>query len=224
MPGVDKVVQLSMLGGKFILLIFFLIMALINGHKEYISTHPRKFVWDGIAIGGLSGLAFFIIGSMRKIPMSARFTLAFLSFLVFFVYSVLREMAGANAVTDPSKLTQGEAKQVKALKEPITYMFIIVAGLLFIAAIANRFTTANTSVFQPLSQLAIEAGILGLLTGVSEAVVAWNHDEDTKTIGLTTVFYFVMFFVLHFLLEYSGFYGHVFVPEVSGANVKNKTN
>jgi hypothetical protein len=57
-----------------------------------------------------------------------------------------------------------------------------------------------------------EGLVFAALAAVGEGAVAWNHEEDWAGIGLATGGNFVLFFVAHLLLQFGGFYDHVFGP------------
>jgi hypothetical protein len=205
--------------GKGALLVLLLAGAVTNGHKEYIEKNPRKFVWDSVAVGGLSAVAIVLIAMMRgRSDMWVQ--LAMISFLLFFFYNVVRELSGFNSITDPSKLTQGEAKQAKVLKWPT--VIIVMCGLIvmiFLAVKARVLLGPDSAPgasfitrWTPSGRLAGEAALLGLATAVGEVIVAKNHHESTDAqvaVGATN---FMMFAFGHMLLQWGGFYSHVFSP------------
>jgi hypothetical protein len=190
--------------GKFALLALLLILSFINGHKEYIAESPRKFMWDNFTVGLTSAIAISIIAAMRGradlIP-----SLAFISFLLFFVYNVFRELSGFNVITDPTKQTQGEAKQSKVLKLPM--LIIVVLSIVVVVGMAVKAKVAHPMGF---GRLAGEAAILAAFTAIGEMLVAKNHGEHTSAIVMTGGGNFIMFFLAHIVLQYGGFYNHVF--------------
>ena len=192
--------------GKGALLVLLLAGAVTNGHKEYIEKNPRKFVWDSVAVGGLSALAIVIIAMMRgRSDMWVQ--LAMISFLLFFFYNVVRELSGFNSLTDPEKLTQGEAKQAKVLKWPT---LVIVLGGAFLLS----FLAFQAKIPHPAGRgsLFAEAAILGLATAIGEVIVAKNHGESFDGQVFAGVSNFMMFAFGHMLLQWGGFYYHVFSP------------
>lgn len=190
--------------GKFALLALLLVLSFINGHKEYITENPRKFMWDNFAVGGFGAISIAIIASMRGRPDLIP-NLAFVSFLLFFVYNVFRELSGFNVITDPTKQTQGEAKQAKALKWP--FLAVVILCLIILPMMAFKAKVAHPLGF---GRLAVEAAILAVFTAAAEILVAKNHGEDGKAIAITGVGNFLLFFFFHILLQYGGFYNHVF--------------
>ena len=206
-PGSSTVFYNVIKYGKFALLTALLVFAFINGHKEYVAEHPRKFLWDSFLIGATSAAALSYVAHVRGrvdlIP-----NVAFFTFLVFFAYNVFRELSGFNAATmGDENLTQGEAAQKKTLSKPVSYLafgFIFVMVILAIAAQHGH--------PQCFGVLVKEGLVFAALAAIGEGAVAWNHEEDWAGIGLATGGNFVLFFVAHLLLQFGGFYDHVFGP------------
>jgi hypothetical protein len=191
--------------GKFILLAFLLILSFINGHKEYICENPRKFMWDSFSVGLMSALGISIIAFMRGrsdlIP-----NLSFIAFFLFFTYNVFREFSGLNASTDEKKLTQGESKQMQALKKPLMYTLIGTTVFLVLLAVIQH---QGINVGGP-KRLLQEAFIFGLCTAFGELVVAVNHKEPFITDIAMFFGNLFVFAIAHIVLQYGGFYSHVF--------------
>lgn len=192
--------------GKFAVLGGLLILAFINGHKEYVADNPRKFMWDSFLMGLTSALAVAYVAKTRGrtdlIP-----NLAFIAFFLFFAYNVVRELSGLNAAatTGDEKLSQGETLQARVLARPVYYTFLAVGGLMFLlAATAHR---GHPLGFKPL---VMEGLVFGGLAALGEAVIAWNHSETAPEIAQATGITFVLFFFAHLLLQFGGFYDHVF--------------
>jgi len=192
--------------GKFALLALLLIGGFVNGHKSYIQKNPRKFMWDSFAVGGLSAVAIVIIAMMRGRPDLA-VNLAFVSFFLFFAYNVFRELSGFNDVFEKDKLTQGEAKQARALKWPILGIFLAGSAILMYMAY-------KASVPHPTGRgsLFLEAAILGAFTAAAEMTVARNHGVHFDGILVGGIANFILFFVAHLVLQWGGFYSHLFNP------------
>ena len=202
MPETSTVFFTVIKYGKFALLTALLVLSFINGHKEYISANPRRFMWDNIAVGGTSALAIAVIAWMRGhtevIPSAA-----FLSFLLFFVYNVFRELSGFNAAAEgEEELTQWESKQMKLFGRPVGALVIGITGFMVVLAIAAH-------VWHPQGMVALikEAIVFGGFTALGEAVLAYNHGYDVKK---AAVMNFVLFFFGQIILQLGGFYDHIF--------------
>ena len=190
--------------GKFALLTLLLLFAFINGHKRYIEDNPRKFVWDSFLVGITSALGISAIAMMRGygdlIP-----NLAFIAFFLFFTYNVFRELSGFNSITSDEELTQNEAKQKRAFKIPALVFFLlaVVAGVT-IAAFAR---VGHPTGFVDLLK---EAAVFGFLTAIGEIIVAANHGEHASAIAVAGFGNFGLFFLAHIIMQWGGFYTHVF--------------
>ena len=190
--------------GKFALLTCLLLGAFINGHKKYIEDNPRKFMWDSFLVGITSALGISAIAAMRGyadlIP-----NLAFIAFFLFFTYNVFRELSGFNSLTNDEDLTQNEAKQKKALKLP--------AGIFFLLAVTAGITIAAFARVghpQGFGALLKEATVFGLLTALGEIIVAANHGEHGADVAIAGFGNFGLFFLAHIVMQWGGFYTHVF--------------
>lgn len=192
--------------GKFAVLGGLLILAFINGHKEYVADNPRKFMWDSFLMGLTSALAIAYVAKTRGrtdlIP-----NLAFIAFFLFFAYNVVRELSGLNAAATAGeeKLSQGETLQARVLARPLYYTFLTVGGLMFLLA-----ATAHRGHPMGFTPLVMEGLVFGGLAALGEAVIAMNHAETAPEIARATGLTFVFFFVAHLLLQFGGFYDHVF--------------
>jgi hypothetical protein len=168
-PKAEKIFKNTVIFGKFALLALLLTLSFINGHKEYISENPRKFMWDNFAVGATSAVAIAAISLIRGrkdlIP-----NLAFISFLLFFAYNVFREVSGFNAMLDPAKLSQSEGKQRKFLGLPL---FILMSVGVFVVLPVLAFMTKALPP-KGVWRLIGEATILGSFTAAAEIVVAKN--------------------------------------------------
>lgn len=203
-PSSDTMFYTVIKFGKFALLSALLILSFINGHKEYVATHPRKFMWDSFIVGATSAAGISIIASMRGfsdlIP-----NLAFISFFLFFTYNVFREFSGFNAIADDDKLTQGEAEQMRKLKKPLMIIAGVSALILIVLAVA-----AHHGHPTGVGSLLTEAFIFAFLTAIGEGIIAKNHEEHGDVIAMAVGGNFILFFMAHILLQYGGFYDHVF--------------
>jgi hypothetical protein len=189
--------------GKFALLTALLVLSFINGHKDYISENPRKFMWDCLAVGGTSAIGISIIAYMRG-RSDLIVNLAFITFFLFFTYNVLRELSGFNAITGGGALTQGESNETQALTKPIMTFGAGMAGFMVVLAFAAH-------VGHPSGMMALvkEACVLGLFTAIGEGVLAKNHSYP---LGPAIGGNFAMFFFAHIIMQFGGFYDHVFPP------------
>jgi hypothetical protein len=193
--------------GKFALLTALLILSFINGHKDYISENPRKFMWDNVAVGLTSAISFAVIAWMRgRTDLIAN--LAFMSFLIFFIYNVFRELSGFNAASSgDGKLTQGEQAEITVLTKPLMTIGAALVGFMAVLAIG-----AHVRHPQGFVALLKEAAVFGSMTAIGEAILARNHGSSVASAAGVN---FGMFFVLHIFLQLGGFYDHIFPPPLN---------
>ena len=189
--------------GKFALLTALLVLSFINGHKDYISENPRKFMWDCFSVGATSAIGISIIAYMRG-RSDLIVNLAFISFFLFFTYNVLREISGFNAVSGGSALTKGESQQKDLLTKPIMTFAAGLIGFMIVLALAARVGHP-----QGMTALIKEACVLGFFTALGEGVLAKNHEHPlVEAVGGN----FILFFLAHIVMQFGGFYDHVFPP------------
>ena len=190
--------------GKFALLTALLVLSFINGHKDYISENPRKFMWDCFAVAVTAALGISVVAYMRDQTQLVP-NLAFLSFFLFFTYNVFRELSGFNKISESTVgATQLEGKELGLFGTPVTGALIGLTGFMFVLALA-----AHVPHPQGFGALLKEAAVMGTFTAIGEGVLARNHGANVgKAVGLN----FVLFFLAHIFLQLGGFYDHVFPP------------
>ena len=190
------------ISGKFFLIAFFLVLSFINGYNTYICQNPNRFMWDSFTVGLTSALAIGFIAFMRGrkdlIP-----SLMFVSFFLFYVYNVLKEFSGLNAINEDDMLTDTEKQEKKILIWPavgiVAISFIVLGSLAFVAQVPY-----------PFRKLFIEGIVFAGLVALAEGVVSKNHNKSTEEIISTVSATFVLFFILNCILQYGGFYSKIF--------------
>ena len=191
--------------GKFALLAALLTMSFTNAHKDYINENPRKFLWDCLAVAGTSALAISIVAWMRgqsyRIP-----TVAFITFFLFFVYGVVREISGFNAAAggDKEDLTLRAQSLWNLLTKPVTAFMAGVAGFMIVLALF-----AHIPHPQGMFALVKESFIMAGMTALGEAVIAYNHGHAITNPAMLN---FIAFFIGNMVLQFGGFYDQVFPP------------
>jgi hypothetical protein len=201
---VEKIV----LGGKLCLVITLLIMSFVNGHKDYIEQHPRKFILDSVLTGFMSGIASVFLCYTRGRP-DLVFNSFLLTFLFFFFYSVCREMSGYFAFMGNGKLTQGEDKQKNILKVPMTILIGIVILVAISLVVINReqpeYSTGILSNYR--TPFFIELVVFSIIASSGDVTVAINHGENPRKAFIEGA---SLFGLTHIILQYGGFYNQIF--------------
>lgn len=190
--------------GKFSVLIFLMVLSFINGHNQYISKYPHRFVKDSCAVGMATALAVAIISVIRG-RSDTILNLGFTAFFLFFTFNVIRELSGSNTISRPELLSVQEKKQYKLLKWPV-----IGAVLLFFVLVTM--ISLRSAICHPMGAwiLALEAAVFAVLAAAAEGYVAKNHDESKTAIVRVIALNFVLVTGIHFVLQWGGFYEQVF--------------
>ena len=81
------------LAGKGGLILTLMVLAIVNGHTEYVEKNPKKFMIDAVATGVFGALAGVWLAATRGRPDLFLNHFIF-ALLLFFLYHVCREFAG----------------------------------------------------------------------------------------------------------------------------------
>ena len=206
------------LGSKFVTLVVFVLLALCNKETRYICKNPGSFLKDALLLGGSSALSVVLISTMRTrtIPYEGVFT----TFLLFFMYNIVRELAGYFPLLKNENLTPQE-KQVKK-NQPLVFLVggIVVLLVLFLAVQIRVFPNRNTYAYFPghvYSNFLLETLLVAFLTGLPEVVVDKNH-ETKKThhllLSKSSLVTVATFGIAHVVFQLGGFY-NIFFPPLS---------
>ena len=119
-PSPSELFEYLILGSKFVMLVVFVVLALINRETRYICKSPELFLKDALLLGGSSALSVVFISMMRtqSIPYEGVFTM----FLLFFMYSIVRELSGYFPLSKNKNLTPRE-KQLKK-NQPLVLLIV----------------------------------------------------------------------------------------------------
>ena len=115
------------LGAKFMMIIVLSVFAMINKYTSYIIEHPDYFIQDALYLGLSSALGAMFVSYVRTGNITYRG--AFIAFLFFFMYSILREVSGYFALLSNKNLTQQQQKQRNSIKVPVFVVMFIVCVL-----------------------------------------------------------------------------------------------
>lgn len=198
------------IGGKAVLILGFLTLALINGNTDYVQKNPRKFMVDSISTGFFGGLAGVFLAYSR-----GRGDLALSHFLfgllLFFLYNVARQFAGYFTVFGNETPSKQDEKEMKVLKWPM--IVIISLGFIYACYLARKaripadYSMGFLKGFRPRTALILETIIFALIISSGEIIVAKNHGDPVVISGLTSIF---MFSLAHIILQNGGFYEHLY--------------
>ena len=186
-PNYSELFEYLILGSKFVTLVVFVLLALFNRETRYICKNPELFLKDALLLGGSSALSVVFIAMIRTqtVPYEGVFT----TFLLFFMYSIVRELSGYFPLLKNENLTPRE-KQIKK-NQPLVY---VVGGVVVLLVV---FLAYRSSVFPNVNTYAYFSG----------------HVYTTFLLetSLTTM---VTFGIAHVLFQMGGFYSIFFPPLV----------
>ena len=203
------------LGTKFVAILCLVVLSLINRNVQYIERNPLYFIQDALMLGLSSALGTLLIGKVRT--GHYEFEGAFMTFLLFFMYSVLRELSGYfNLIKKGSKLTKTEdkiKKQYSILVTGVLGVILIACGVLVftIKRYPDRYTyhyLTNNSMLM----FAIETVVFALITGVPEDIIDQRHETEHHHHHGSIVQSVLMSAVLHIAFQFGGLY-HMFFKQ-----------
>jgi len=204
--GAEERFEYFLIFGKVLLILTLLVLSFVNGHVGYVKDKPRDFMIDNTVSGATGAIAFMIIAQMRGRG-DLMVSVGISAFLLLFMLNVLFEFSGFNsASSNTSSMTATEKKEVKVLKWPV-----IVGGLVGLMGLIGLARSANVPLIG--SNLMLEAGIFGVLSGVSAAVVAAHHGSSAVETTVGTIGMTVFFAGLHVALQKGGFYNNLVFPD-----------
>ncbi len=194
----------SIMGGKLILLLVFVIFSFINGYKDYVEKNPRKFMTDAIIVGVTGAIAATFMCFTRGRP-DLWVNHAFIAMLFFFFYHVTREFSGYFKIKDDI------ANKDSKFKKPLAITAAVIFGLLLLLVLYNHdtpnFSQGILSGQNSFMAFFIEALFTTLIFTIGESVVAYNHDELSLMSVLETI---AIYGGGHIMLQFGGFYAFLY--------------
>jgi hypothetical protein len=197
--------------GKGGLIIFLLILAIINGHTEYVEKNPRKFMIDAIATGGFGALAAVWLTATRG-RLDLWLNHFIFALMLFFLYHVCREFAGYFTVFGSETMTAKEKKEQNILKLPIMIIggvaLVVMTVLAAVARVKPDFSEGILKGFSGWKiPFMIETLIFSIIISVGEGIVAKNHDDPVPSSVATSM---MLFIAVACVLQAGGFYEHLY--------------
>lgn len=200
--------------GKGGVILALIILALINGHGDYVAKNPKKFMQDALATGGFGAIAAVFLTLTRGRP-DLWINHFIFALMLFFLYHVCREFAGYFTVLGNDKKSAQIEQQEKKFTKPILIvggaMALIAIILALVARASPDFTHGILKGFGPSTALMLETIIfVAIITG-GEVIVARNHEEPLgPAIGSSAL----MFTLAHLVLQSGGFYEHLYSTHI----------
>ena len=219
------------LGAKCLMILVLCIFAIINKYTPYVIEHPDYFIQDALCLGLSTALGAMFVSYVRTGNVS--YQGAFIAFLFFFMYSVLREMSGYFAFLSNSNLTRQQHKQRdnNFIKFPVLAVILIVCMLCVMLAIIVR-NVPNESTYKHMpsihvwGQFALETVVFTLITASAEIYIDYRHNNEhgkidktefTKSVLVTLL----LFVIAHVLFQLGGLYDLFFRSEICTLSVTN---
>ena len=202
------------LAGKGGLILTLMVLAIVNGHTEYVEKNPKKFMIDAVATGVFGALAGVWLAATRGRPDLFLNHFIF-ALLLFFLYHVCREFAGYFTVFGSEKMTDQEKKEQNVLKYPVMVIlpiFMIIGTVLAVKAHVAPDYSGSMFEWMKNSQswklpFAFESFIFALIVTMGEVIVAKNHGDSVVGTTLTSM---LMFIAATSVLQAGGLYEHLY--------------
>ena len=186
------------LGGKALLCSMLIILSFVNAHYTYIKENPRLFMIDNMVSGVAGGLVGAMMASMRQRP-DLIGSSAFIMFLFFFFFNVVKEMSGYYTILKPKESTKAVKTEVKYFKYPV----IIICALFLLVMLYQAASEHVVPSLMFVPELILASGIFT----AADVLIAKNHKEDLKMAAISSA---VIYTVAGILLQFGGFYEYIY--------------
>jgi hypothetical protein len=200
--------------GKGGLILTLLVLAIVNGHTEYVEKNPRSFMIDALSTGLFGALAGVWLAATRGRPDLFLNHFIF-ALLLFFLYHVCREFAGYFTVFGSEPLTGQEKKEENILKWPVMALMPIFGIIAIVLAVrAHVAPDYSESVFSWMRNssswkvpFAFETFVFAFIVSIGEVIVAQNHGDSAEKSFATSM---AMFIAASCVLQAGGLYEHLY--------------
>ncbi len=211
--------EYGVIASKVILLITLLVVSFVNADTMFISEHPKDFLAEAITVGGTTALATGIIGAGRFASKEVVLNAIFIAFLIFFIFHILMEFSGMNAIpkeentnmTDEEKAKQAKiAKNVK-ITSYVTGTVVSMIALMMIPLAIRVWDFKNFGVNKyATTKYLIEMASFGFLSGLPVYLIDKDRGSSTKEAWKHSIFIMGGFGVLYTGLQAGGFFSNIF--------------
>ena len=197
----EKVFEGGVILGKITVILMLIYFAFKNGYVKDVSKAPDYFILESFLIGIGTAIPVIFIGLRRGNGFGSVMSAAFIALLVFFIFNVLMEFSGQNALKAPKELQEEE----EALFLPVLISASVIGVvLLAIALMVQKFDMC-------MSEALLESIVFGFFNAVPAVYIAYNRGE--KNIGeliLNFLKFFFLFMIGCLILQSGGFWSQVF--------------
>jgi hypothetical protein len=199
--------EAGIIGSKAIIFLLLIILSFVNAYTKFISEKPRYFLGETVLVGSLAAISILFVSLVRGVPGVQTANLTLIAGMVFMLFHLFMELSGFNQVAvDPSKASKKAKKQQAVFKSKPTLIILGIVGLIMLALSA---VVRDTSV--PIGQLVLEGLVFSFLNAVPVIMISRDRGEK-KNVKILKDFAIMMgmFFGLHLVLQFGGFYSGIF--------------
>ena len=206
-------------GTKFTTIIVLCLLAIINKDTRYVVSRPDSFIKEALLLGFSAALCTIIIGLLRtrSVPLEGAFTM----FLLFFMFSIIREIAGYFPFLMNDNMTDEENTQRIKLKPYVvgigSIILLVSVGIMFKSF---HFPNLRTyAYFRKHTNLMfiLETVLVTLTTLIPEIYIDMKHEAFFKpktklnsnnysVFNKWNLINFVIYAICHMSLQFGGFY------------------
>ena len=190
---------------KVVFVLVLLIMAFVNAKSDYVDKNTKLFMANNMVVSGTAALSVLYIALNRG--SGDVFNKVFIIFLFIFFFQVCRELSGYYGFIGEEEQTEKEKAQMSR-PAMITGGVIGVVGVVFFIGLSLWIWQKPP---MSTSSFVLETFIVSCILALGETFVTYTHGKkNTVHLIKTTGISFISCVILHVVLQYGGFYEHVF--------------
>jgi hypothetical protein len=169
-------------GTKFTTIIVLCLLAIINKDTRYVVSRPDSFIKEALLLGFSAALCTIIIGLLRtrSVPLEGAFTM----FLLFFMFSIIREIAGYFPFLMNDNMTDEENTQRIKLKPYVvgigSIILLVSVGIMFKSFHFPNFRTYAYFRKHTNLMFILETVLVTLTTLIPEIYIDMKHEAFFK--------------------------------------------
>jgi len=193
---------------KIIFLILLITLSFINVDISFLAKNPRNFLTESLLVGLFAAIPTFLMAYNRNGSKSIIISSVFITFLFFYLFNTLLELAGLNNYLNGVKEDDNNRRQQDNIKkiESQSWIWMIIGlvciVMLYLAVIVHDFP--ESIIWKPLL---IELAIFSVLNTIPQSVIAYNRHSDVVFASVASLIFYT---VAYFILQSGGFFTHIF--------------
>ena len=213
-----EIFEYIIFGTKFTTIIVLCLLAIINKDTRYVVSRPDSFIKEALLLGLSAALCTIIIGLLRtrSVPLEGAFTM----FLLFFMFSIIREIAGYFPFLMNDNMTDEETRERTKLKP-----FVLgIGALVLLVSVGIMFKTFKFPSYKTYAYYSkhvnlmfiLETLLVTITSLVPEIYIDMKHAaffiSKTQLNTHSTVFNkwnvinFIIYAICHMSVQFGGFY------------------